>query len=366
MPQVPPVIDLDGEDMDGDPIPVAPPHHIWNALIPPDSLSATSLLIQFPDHSSSSRPTLSFHPSLPTHFTSPDEAGLDLTLAIIQTSPLPERSAIRRIREGLESTLASEFQSLHISLGFVDGLFPFWFAKCLTQMEVAESSARLWRASLRWLQRGESDPAEVEVHSQCVTRLNTLVWYTPLEQFRSAVLHGTDLAGFLGDNWLTDEHMNAAGDWINMRLGEDSHSRVLSTFFLGSLALNRSQHPTWNPIRPRKLDTLVRDGHVPFLMIPVHLHCHWTYLYVDLMNRSCIYFDSLDPDNFIAPDGVLELLDWWLASVLPLPEEEGLSEEDTRNFDATEQTDGHSCRVAVLSIMAHVALGEESWTQEGS
>ncbi|KAG8938021.1 hypothetical protein FRC00_001924 [Tulasnella sp. 408] len=101
-------------------------------------------------------------------------------------------------------------------------------------------------------------------------------------------------------------------------------------------------------------------------MIPVHLHHHWTYLDIDLINWSCVYFDSLDPDHLITPDGVLELVDWWLASVLPSSFGEGLSEEDGRDFDADQQTDTHSCGIAVLSTMAHVALGSKAWSQERS
>ncbi|KAG8921912.1 hypothetical protein FRC01_014745, partial [Tulasnella sp. 417] len=174
---------------------------------------------------------------------------------------------------------------------------------------------------------------------------------------------GADVAILLGANWLTDEHMNAGGDWINAQLGQSSRKRVLNTHFLGSLAINRSQNPIWNPARPRQLDQLVRTGKVNFLMIPIYLHHHWAYLHVNIENRSCIYIDSLNPNQILTPDGILELLDWWLQTVKPLPFATGLSEEE-RDFEVDCQQDGHSCGVAVLSTMAQVALGHESWQQE--
>ncbi|KAG8957954.1 hypothetical protein FRC05_009481, partial [Tulasnella sp. 425] len=171
------------------------------------------------------------------------------------------------------------------------------------------------------------------------------------------------MATILGDNWLTDEHMNAGGDWINAQLGEQSRMRVLNTHFLGSLALNRSQNVVWNPSRPRKLDQLVTAGEINLLIIPIYLHHHWAYLHVNIENRSCIYIDSIHPNQILTPEGILELLDWWLEAVKPLPFETGLAEEE-RDFEVDRQEDGHSCGVAVLSTMAQVALGCEPWQQE--
>lgn len=58
--------------------------------------------------------------------------------------------------------------------------------------------------------------------------------------FPSALLTGAELTSILSNSWLTDEHMNAGGDWINAQLGESSRMRVLNTHFLGSLAVNCS------------------------------------------------------------------------------------------------------------------------------
>lgn len=351
--------------MDGEPLqdgPVLP--HVWNALIPPDSLSITSLLTRYPLRTSETLPIISFHRSPPTCLTSFDNLAFNAVLAAIRDSPLPAASALRRIRERLPSAPSNGYQSLLITFGAEEGLFPLWFEKCLTQLETVERSARRWRASTRWLESSEPrlDPGAMLLRAQCAARLDVLGWNKPLRSFPSALLTGTDLATFLSNDWLTDDHINAAGDWINAQLGDQSRTRVLSTHFLGLLSLNHQRHATWHPNRPYRIDELVTSGDVNFLLIPVHLPNHWTYLHVNIANRSCVYADSLDPDEIFVPDGVLGLLDWWLATVKPLPFETGLSEEE-RDFEVEGQTDSYSCGVFVISTMAHVALHDEPWLQ---
>lgn len=181
---------------------------------------------------------------------------------------------------------------------------------------------------------------------------------------KSSLLSTSDIPTLLSDAWLTDKHMNAAGDWINTTLGFPSHVRVIHTHFLPELARSRSRSPSWLPLRARELDSLIRSAHVTCLLFPIFLLRHWTFLVVYIQDQSCIYVDSLDPYGLFAPSGALELIDWWLGSVLGVPFE--LSEDEAIPFEVGTQTDSHECGVAVLGTMAHVALAEAPWTQERS
>lgn len=228
-------------------------------------------------------------------------------------------------------------------------------------MVAAETLVQRYLNAACWLQSSDPTLSDISLTISCEQRLARMSWNTVSEVTRTAVLSTPDMASFLGHDWLNDEQMNAGGEWINRQLGAQSPIRVLNTHFLGSLANNRRRSPTWAPSRPRQLDQLIQNGTVSFLIVPVPRPNHWTYLHVHLGDGSCVYVDTLHPDDILAPSEILDVLDWWLETVCP---DLGELSEELRTFDVDQQLDSHSCGPATLSTIAHVALGEESWTQD--
>lgn len=346
--------DLDG--IDGLPIEGVPPF-VWDALIPSSALPVSNLLFHYPAQPFSATVSIAISTETPTHLLDDSSDQSAHIVAKLRASPLPPLIALTDIRHAISTAARDGYLSIALSNGLEEARFPLWMEKCITQMAAVAKSSTDWHAARDWLQRLEPSCRT----RACLLRLDQLPWNSSLP-YTSHMLT-SDLPTFLGTTWLSDQHMNAAGDWINHQLGPDSAIRVLNTHFLGVLSANRLQNPTWTPSCPRKLDELVRSGKVVLLLIPVYRPGHWTFLQVHITERSCIYVDSQDPENILAPLEVLEVIDWYLETTDPLELPNPLSEEDC-DFPVSHQTDGHSCGIAVLSAMAHVALGEEPWDQE--
>jgi Ulp1 family protease len=209
----------------------------------------------------------------------------------------------------------------------------------------------------------DSSTTDIEVR-HLVKRLNEHICSIPLD----APAPGLDpfrissLPGLIQDSWLTDEHINAGCDFINNHPTRASSVRALHSFFLGSLHLQfqrRLAHPLCHALL---LDSLISNGSVSELLIPVHLPSHWALLYVDIATRLYTFIDSLSPSKNSMSGSSINLLDQWLSEVL---NRDIALVPCIRPFELGTQSDSHSCGVAVLSSMAHYVLGAgfPSWTR---
>ncbi|KAG9085676.1 hypothetical protein FRC06_003501, partial [Ceratobasidium sp. 370] len=110
------------------------------------------------------------------------------------------------------------------------------------------------------------------------------------------------------------------------------------------------------------LDIMISEGTVRELLIPVHRPSHWALLYTDLVTREYVYIDSLNPNTNYVPPSVINPVITWLSEIL---NRDIMLHPGTRPFPLGEQSDSHSCGVAVLSSIAHYVLGGEfvPWSQ---
>lgn len=354
-------VDIDLTDTETEPPPLVVPPAVWAALIPSKSVPVTEFLLRHTHRSPRNRvSSISISHSNPTHLIDLTGILFSETVASLLKNPLPSPSALGAVRSHLADHPVPPPRSIKVSFGTERAHFPIWIERCITQMVVVEDITHRWFDATHWL-RSSASMHDVPLTIACEQRLSSMGWNTTISAGHSAILATSDLASFLGSEWLSDEHINAGGEWINRQLGSDSPIRVLNTHFLGSLASNRRSFRTWTPSRPRELDQLIQDLRIIIAIFPVYTRNHWTSLYVNLGDGSCVYVDTLHPDNPIVPDEVIGLVDWWLATVLPGLG--GLSEEP-RSFEVDQQHDSHSCGPATLTTMAHVALGAAPWMRE--
>lgn len=351
---------LDGDPIEMDLMALEVPLPIWNALIPHNNISVRDLLLRYPPRSPPGAiGTIAFSSLEPTHLLSSHDITFSETIAGLLRHPLPSAASMTTIRIQSQGPGSSSHRSIVLGDGTAEAHFPTWMEKCITQMIAVESTVQRWSRATRWL-RSPSSMADAGLTLECEQRLASTAWNVPVSMTRTALLTTPDLASLLGTAWLSEDHMNAGGEWINRQLGPNSPIRVLNTHFLGTLRHNRQRFRTWTPARPRELDGLIMNGAVTFLLVAVYQPEHWTYLHVNLADGSCVYIDTLDPENILVPDEVIEVLDWYLETVRPGL---GALSEDLPTFEVDQQLDGHSCGPATLSTMAHVALGTELWTQ---
>lgn len=342
------------------------PSAIWDALFPSRSVSVAAALEHFLPWSRTPSTTLhaQYARSPATHLLPSQSGGVeDIVKKLLSHQP-PTTASLATLRTASTSAAASKFQSIRLATPTLLGHFPLWMEVCLNRMATVAARHARWVASKAWLEtKVVQDPSAAALADTCRARLHLVDWDASIPGLSQAMLSTADLTTLLSNDWLTDEHINAAGELINKTLGEGSHIRVVNTHFLGSLDHNRQTYATWSPRTSRRLDNLIASKHVNTLLIPLHGDNHWTLLLVNIDNHSCVYVDSLNPSNITAPDHVLDLLDWWLESLLP---GFGALSEEERDFEAGDQMDGHSCGIAVITTMAHIALQRQAWTQEAS
>ncbi|KAG8695976.1 hypothetical protein FRC09_008822 [Ceratobasidium sp. 395] len=194
---------------------------------------------------------------------------------------------------------------------------------------------------------------------QLLKELKFLPLDTPirsLNPFRSS-----HLPQLISDTWLSDDHINACCDFINTHPNRPNHIRAVHSFFLGSLRLRFERSDT-NRRRSTPLDNSIAEGTVCELLVPVHRPSHWALLYIDLATWEYAYIDSLRPDINSVPSSVISPVNAWASEIF---NRDVALRPGIRPFALGQQLDSHSCGVAVMSSMAHYALGGsfEPWLQ---
>lgn len=97
-----------------------------------------------------------------------------------------------------------------------------------------------------------------------------------------------DIRTLIGLNWLNDEVINAYMHLLVVRGQETSRKRVyaFNTFFYPKL-----KESGYNSVRrwTRKVDIFSYD----YLLVPVHLGNHWCLAFIDFIDKTIAYYDSL-------------------------------------------------------------------------
>ncbi|QRV77889.1 Ulp1 protease family, carboxy-terminal catalytic domain protein [Ceratobasidium sp. AG-Ba] len=304
--------------------------------------------------------------SAPELFTSLNSVSFDSLYNLWLLIPIPSSEQLTLLRESRENTALPGCHSIlvHRPPGFDhDLLLPIWMINCWTRLRTLLAYSKSWLIGKDWLHHPAQQDRLKTTAEQCLTYLSSIPLHTSIPAFLGLVT--SRLPNFLGQNWLSDEEMNAGAHGINNHPDMPNSARMLNTHFIGNLALHRQRSAVWNPSHPRPVDTMIADGRLDNLYMIVHQHNHWTFMRINVPAGQYQYTDSMDLHNLYAPAECVNLLNWWMSSVLsrpisltPLP----------RSFNADLQLDSHSCGFAVLQNIAHMALGSKfrPWLQSSA
>ncbi|KAG8795050.1 hypothetical protein FRC12_018601 [Ceratobasidium sp. 428] len=241
---------------------------------------------------------------------------------------------------------------------------PVAFTSCYRTLSTLKRYCTSWSNAIAWLNAlNGSNGRFSHLSLECMQRMTSV----PLHQKHPAIpdFFSSKLSLLLSSAWLTDSQINAASDYINSHPSRIPHLQVLHSHFPGSLALHFNPSRPWSPRRPRPIDQLLAGGQIRQLLIPVYQHRHWSFIFADLTSDTYIHTNTLHLESTRAPYSCVRLLNWWLSSVLGQPV---VLTDAPRTFDITPQTDGHSCGVAVMTSMAHIALSSRfaPWSQDST
>lgn len=261
-----------------------------------------------------------FTAAVPTLFTAPDAHDFDSSYYLWTLLPIPSPTQLSALRQSQQIALSIGCNSVrfHRLPGFEnDVLLPLWIISCWTRLHTLLAYAESWSQAKEWLQSPSQQSRFRALANQCLSRLAYLPLHAPIPSIPE--FSTSHLSTFLNHSWLSDDHMNAASEFINSHTACAEGAQVLNTHFLASLALHRRRSPLWNPSRPRLVDLMVADGRLTNLYIPVHEESHWTLVQINVPARTYEYTNTMSLGNLHAPTSCVESLNWWLSSILPEP-----------------------------------------------
>jgi hypothetical protein len=340
-----------------------PPSTVLLSKLSSEASSSVESALSVFDQTPITPNTLFIHPStvLPTLFTTSND--FDCSYAAWISLPIPTVLQVSTLLNELSQVSKSLPPALSLDVSYNSQHFylPIWIIDHWARLRTLVSHCRSWARSQIWLLELAQSTGECQsLAIDCLEQLSTIPLDSTipsLAPFRTSYI--TDL---LGETWLSDDHINAGGELINHHTARASHIRVLNSFFVPTLRLNLERRSTWSPRQPILLDSIIADGSVTELLIPLHRPSHWALLYVDILGRHYSYCDTLCPDEVSLPWSVISLLNRWLSVILG----DTISLTPTSHpFPFGAQSDSHSCGVAVLTSMAHYALGKQTlpWSQ---
>ncbi|KAL5638051.1 hypothetical protein ACGC1H_002346 [Rhizoctonia solani] len=244
---------------------------------------------------------------------------------------------------------------------------PIWLLEPWLSLGNLVSHVHSWSTAIQELKCvSQSSSTYSQLAASALARLSALpvdAEVPLLEKFRTCFL-----PRFLSNSWLSDEHVNAGGRYINAHPECPPTLRTLDSLFLQHLESRFPDHRA--PIRrhrPHPIDKLIASQAVHELLLPVYrqLEPHWTLIYINVSAQTYSYADTLCLENISGPSSITRVMNAWLTAVCGVQVSLMVS---PRPFPLAEQFDSHSCGVAVLSTMAHYALHGNSnfnaWAQE--
>ncbi|QRV97854.1 hypothetical protein RhiJN_25873 [Ceratobasidium sp. AG-Ba] len=301
----------------------------------------------------------------PALFTNPD--NIDSLFDIWLQIPVPNvlhRSAVH----GAIAQASEEFPGVDILLEvtYQSGVvhLPLWIMDIWPTLGTLAFHCREWASARSNLLRIASPGLDIGLLAQEILQE---LDYVPLDAVVPALnpFCLSHLPDLIMDTWISDNHINAGCNFVNGHPSCPSHIQILNSFFLAYLRL-RFGRSAGSQRRALPLDGLIADGAVRELLIPVHRLSHWALLYVDLVTWQYAYFDSMSPNINSVPDLVIDPINTWISS---LYNRDLICHPGVQPFLLGVQLDSHSCGVAVLSSIAHYALGGgefQPWLQDSA
>lgn len=280
--------------------------------------------------------------------------------------PVPEPGQLSQLRQQLaeaatESSALTLFQSLKTFYESRPIYVPVYILNLWPRLHSIIQYCRTWAtANSTLIELVQSNGMCQSPASQLLARLSVLSIDTPLP----ALLHfrTSNLPVLLGNAWLSDDHLNAGVQFINIHPQRSKSVYALDTFWMAHLRRSLERSVNWTLQRPSVTDSLIANHTATELLIPVHQPSHWTLLYVNIPARHYAYADTLNPAIMYAPAEYVYSVNSWLSGIL------GSSitlVPTVFPFEIGSQSDSHSCGVAVLTNMAHCALkgSFQPWAQ---
>jgi hypothetical protein len=280
--------------------------------------------------------------------------------------PVPSSYQLSQLRQTLDvtnsnSSPSNPLLSLNISYMSHNVYAPTWVLSIWPQLDSIMVCSQAWGTARSALVTIASAPGMNQMLAhEILGRLSVLPVDSTIQML--APFRTSHLPELLCDDWLSDEHINAGVRYVNLHPQCTPSICVLDSYFLGYLQRNFEHFGTWSPHRPVVLDSLIASTSITELLIPVHSPGHWTLLHVNITTKCYAYVDTLELAVNRPPWSTIDLVNRWLSSILGT---NILLVPSCRPFNIGSQYDGHSCGVAVLSTIAHYALGGSyiAWCQ---
>ncbi|GLB36846.1 putative ulp1 protease family, C-terminal catalytic domain [Lyophyllum shimeji] len=252
-----------------------------------------------------------------------------------------------------------------IRLGSNPHRYSLWVGTLVNNLRQQNLHRTQWEGAVEWLNElafNTAAPIETpDIVDECRRRLAVVPWQGVISGFGRAVQFTSwRLASFLGIEWLDDEMINAGSEWISKRLGPaKGGTRIVNCLHMQQLQHARQSGIPY--IALIRLDKLISSRSVDRLFLPLLVFGnHWTLLRIDLRDNTYSYADCLHHKDSPPPE-VLDLIQWWIAALLP--GNPPLTRTPFK-FKLPHQTDGFSCGIIVLCLMASILLHETHWSPE--
>lgn len=244
--------------------------------------------------------------------------------------------------------------------------YPLWMITLVSELRKSIRKQLKWNSSIEWLKDiwdlNESSEV-VGLTETCWYYLTRIPWDAIVPNAGTSCCLTTEhLVLFLSDEWLDNEMINAGVSFINRRRDSKRRVQITDCMFIDTLHLYRLQQPIYQFRRLSSLDASIQSGIVSVIDIPVNPGNHWACIRLYLDSHTVAYMDSLNPSATPSAE-MLDLISWYLDSILPASAPHTFSSVPLP-FSMPRQRDGHSCGVAVLSMLAHIHLGYPPWLPE--
>ncbi|KEP45298.1 hypothetical protein V565_290610, partial [Rhizoctonia solani 123E] len=210
------------------------------------------------------------------------KADYNLWLSI----PVPSAPQLTTLREALATAICKS-PTTQFSIAIVSGLHtvyaPTWVLNLWPRLRTLIQHSKAWLKASDLLEKCTgSDGTMQRLALELVSRLTSLPLDSPIPGF--SYLQTSDLPDLLCNEWLSDEHINAGGEFINAHPSCKPNIRVLNSFFI------------------------ISTGVVNQLLILINLPSHWAFIFVDVSLRTYSYFDTLAPAQISVPQTCIGLL----------------------------------------------------------
>lgn len=266
---------------------------------------------------------------------------------------LPAKEDLERLMIGMAGKIGGGAKSVIFAhTTFNHTRYPLWVISFWQKVSDIHDLFPNWFDSQRWLELGtfhmksaESRMALERVYAQ----LDMIPW--------SGILHGFSgtpsvhtLTSYLGNEWLTDEHIEQQLHLLRERLTPQQRTGVFvpNVFFPSSLlmAYNSRESVPYSSSKNnwlRDYGRALSEGHFGKMMSVANINNnHWVAYMVDTSTSTLFIGDSMSDKS--EPE-LISLIHWWLS-------QHGLTLKNSR-MPIGAQVDGDACGIYAINAVHH-------------